>query len=64
MMALRALIAKNGKQIGDEAIQLHGGMGMTDEMSIGHYVKRLMMINLMFGDQGFFQKRFNQAAYS
>lgn len=62
--ALRTLVAKNGKLIGDEAIQLHGGMGLTDELDIGHYVKRLMMINLLFGDQTSFQKQFNQAAYA
>lgn len=61
--ALCALTAKNGKLIGDEAIQLHGGMGMTDELDIGHYVKRLMMINLMFGNGDFYQNRFNQVAY-
>jgi alkylation response protein AidB-like acyl-CoA dehydrogenase len=62
--ALRTLVAKNGKHIGDEAIQLHGGMGLTDEMNIGHYHKRMMMINLMFGDGDFFQQQFNQAAYA
>ncbi|RBP51586.1 acyl-CoA dehydrogenase family protein [Arenicella xantha] len=62
--ALRTLIAKNGKLIGDEAIQLHGGMGLTDELDVGHYVKRLMMINLLFGDQTSFQKKFNHAAYA
>ena len=61
--ALRVLVAKNGKHVGDEAIQLHGGMGLTEEMSVGHYVKRLMMINLMFGNGDFFQNQFNQVAY-
>lgn len=61
--ALRTLVAKNGKHVGDEAIQLHGGMGLTDEMNVGHYVKRLMMINLMFGNGDFFQHQFNQVAY-
>ena len=60
---LRTLMARNGKLIGDEAIQLHGGMGITDELDVGHYVKRLMMINLVFGNGDFFQKRFNQIAY-
>ncbi len=64
LTATRTLVAKNGKHIGDEAIQMHGGMGLTDEMPVGHYVKRLMMINLMFGDQSFFQERFNQVAYT
>jgi len=62
--ALRVLTAKNGKLIGDEAIQLHGGMGITDELDVGHYVKRLMMINLMFGNGDFFQDQFNQVSYS
>lgn len=61
--ALRTLTAKNGKLIGDEAIQLHGGMGLTDELSIGHYVKRMMMINLMFGNADFYQQRFNAVSY-
>lgn len=61
--ALRTLVAKNGKHIGDEAIQLHGGMGLTDEMNVGHYHKRIMMINLMFGNGDFFQHQFNQVAY-
>lgn len=62
--ALRTIVAKNGKHIGDEAIQLHGGMGLTDELNIGHYHKRMMMINLMFGNGDFFQHQFNQVAYS
>ncbi len=61
--ALRAIVAKYGKLVGDEAIQLHGGMGITDELDIGHYVKRLMMINLLFGNGDFFQNEFNQKAY-
>ncbi len=61
--ALRTITAKNGKLIGDEAIQLHGGMGLTDELAVGHYVKRMMMINLMFGNADFYQEQFNQIAY-
>ncbi|MFT7525522.1 MAG: alkylation response protein AidB-like acyl-CoA dehydrogenase [Arenicella sp.] len=61
---LRTIVAKYGKLVGDEAIQMHGGMGMTDELDVGHYVKRLMMINLLFGDKDFFQKQYNQLAYA
>jgi len=61
--ALRTLVAKNGKLIGDEAIQLHGGMGLTDELAVGHYVKRMMMINLMFGNADYYQEQFNQVSY-
>lgn len=61
--ALRTIVAKYGKLVGDEAIQMHGGMGITDELDVGHYVKRLMMINLLFGNGDFFQKQYNQLAY-
>jgi alkylation response protein AidB-like acyl-CoA dehydrogenase len=36
--------------IGEDAIQIHGGMGMTDEMAISHYFKRITMIDATFGD--------------
>lgn len=62
--ALKATVARYGKLIGEEAIQIHGGIGMTDELNIGHYVKRLMMINVSFGDGDFHQKKFNQLSYS
>ena len=61
--ALKATVARYGKTIGEEAIQLHGGIGMTDELNIGHYVKRLMMINTAFGDGDYHQKKFNQISY-
>ncbi len=62
--ALKASVAKYGKLIGEEAIQIHGGIGITDELNIGHYVKRLMTINVAFGDGDFHQKKFNQLSYS
>ena len=62
--ALKATVARYGKLIGEEAIQIHGGIGMTDELNIGHYVKRLMMINVSFGDGDYHQKKFNQLSYA
>jgi len=62
--ALKATVAKYGKLIGEEAIQIHGGIGITDELNIGHYVKRLMTINVTFGDGDFHQKKFNLLSYS
>jgi alkylation response protein AidB-like acyl-CoA dehydrogenase len=62
--ALKVMIGRNGKLIGDEAIQLHGGMGFTDELDVGHYVKRLMMINTTFGDADYQQQKFNRLTYS
>jgi alkylation response protein AidB-like acyl-CoA dehydrogenase len=43
-------VAKAAKFIGDQAIQIHGGMGMTDELAVGHYLKRLMAISAQLGD--------------
>lgn len=64
LAALKVMIGRNGKLIGDEAIQLHGGMGLTDELDVGHYVKRLMMINTTFGDADYQQQKFNRLSYS
>ena len=36
--------------VGEDAIQLHGGMGMTDELDVSHYFKRITMIETAFGD--------------
>ena len=38
-----------GKRVGEEAVQIHGGMGVTWEMDVSHYFKRLTAIGLMFG---------------
>lgn len=46
----KAYICKAARHIGQEAVQLHGGMGVTEELNIGHYFKRLTMISLTFGD--------------
>jgi len=62
--ALKVMMDKAGKQIFGEAIQIHGGMGITDELDIGHYAKRLMMINTTFGNGDFHQAKFNALRYS
>ena len=61
--ALKVMVDKAGKHIYGEAIQLHGGMGITDELDIGHYAKRLMMINAIFGNGDYHQGRFNALSY-
>ena len=53
-------ITKAGRHIGQEAVQLHGGMGMTDELGIGHYFKRLTAINSTLGDRHFHLERFKR----
>ena len=50
MSAAKVQIGRAAKHIGQEAIQLHGGIGMTMEYKAGHYFKRLTMIDMAFGD--------------
>lgn len=60
LLALKVMVGRAGKLIGGEAIQLHGGMGMTNELSVGFFVKRLMIINTLFGDADYHQQLFTQ----
>ena len=48
--AAKVQIGRSGRFIGQQAIQLHGGVGMTMEFKAGHYFKRLTMIDTAFGD--------------
>jgi pimeloyl-CoA dehydrogenase small subunit len=48
--AAKVQIGRSGKFIGQQSIQLHGGIGMTMEYKVGHYFKRMTMIDMMFGD--------------
>ncbi len=55
-------IGKAGRFVGQQAVQLHGGMGMTDELNVGHYFKRLTMIDTQFGNVDHQLKRYSEAA--
>lgn len=56
--AAKVLAGQAGRQLGQWAIQMHGAMGMTDECRVGHYAKRLMVINQLFGDASHHLRRF------
>lgn len=56
--AFKVQVGKSGRFVGQQAVQLHGGMGMTDELSVGHYFKRLTTIDTLFGNVDFHLKRF------
>ena len=60
LAALKAKVASAGKFIAHNAIQLHGGIGTTDELKIGHYFKRIAAINSQFGSRDFHLARFAQ----
>jgi pimeloyl-CoA dehydrogenase small subunit len=50
LSAAKVQIGRSGKFVGQQAIQLHGGIGMTMEYKVGHYFKRMTMIDTAFGD--------------
>ncbi|MGE0736853.1 MAG: acyl-CoA dehydrogenase family protein, partial [Alphaproteobacteria bacterium] len=62
--AAKAQIGQAGRKLGQEAIQMHGGIGMTDELALGHYFKRLTMIDTMFGNADYHLRRFADLAAS
>ena len=46
---LKVQVNRSGRYIADEAVQMHGGIGMTDELIVGHYLKRLLALNTLLG---------------
>ena len=55
---LKYQVGKAGRFIGQQAVQLHGGMGVTDELNVGHYFKRLTTVGTIFGNTDFHLKRY------
>ncbi|HJM59049.1 MAG TPA: acyl-CoA dehydrogenase [SAR86 cluster bacterium] len=56
--ALKHLIGKSGIFVGENAVQLHGGMGVTEELRVGHFFKRLLVIDSQFGNADFHLEKF------
>ena len=59
--AAKVQIGRSAKFVGQQSIQLHGGIGMTQEAKIGHYFKRLTMIENTFGDTDYHLRRVTEA---
>lgn len=57
----KALVGKVARQVAEETIQMHGGIGMTWEAAISHYAKRLVMIDHQLGDSLLHLERVAQA---
>ncbi|HVY90847.1 MAG TPA: acyl-CoA dehydrogenase family protein [Hyphomonadaceae bacterium] len=53
-------VGKAGKLISQDAVQIHGGMGMTDELNVGHYFKRVTMIESQFGNTDWHLRRYTE----
>lgn len=56
--------ARSARYVGAQAIQLHGGMGMTDDLAIGHYYKRLCLCETLFGDGEWYLRQLGARAHA
>jgi len=48
--SIKYLVGTAGQKVGEEAIQIHGGMGVTWDLDVAHFFKRLTVINRLFGN--------------
>ncbi|HEY2464849.1 MAG TPA: acyl-CoA dehydrogenase family protein [Steroidobacteraceae bacterium] len=58
--AAKAYIGQAGRLVGQHAVQMHGGMGVVDELIVSHYFKRLTMIDLSLGDADYHLASFSE----
>jgi alkylation response protein AidB-like acyl-CoA dehydrogenase len=56
--ALKVKLGEAGRFVAHQAVQLHGGMGMTDELAVGHHFKSLLLLNTLFGDADYHLDRY------
>ena len=58
---LKAQVGKLGKEVGESAIQIHGGLGLTDELNVGHFHKRLLAFDAQLGDHTYHTRMIGRA---
>jgi alkylation response protein AidB-like acyl-CoA dehydrogenase len=58
LSAAKVTVGQAARFIGQQAVQLHGGMGMTDELDVSHWFKRLLAVGTRFGDTDSHLQRF------
>ncbi len=56
--ALKVKVSEAGRFVAQQAVQLHGGIGMTDELCVGHHYKRLMILARLYGDEAWYLQKF------
>lgn len=59
--AAKVQIARSGRFVGQGAIQLHGGIGMSEEYKVGHYFKRMTVLERLLGDADYHLRRYTAA---
>ncbi len=60
--AAKIRVGKAARRVGEEAVQIHGAIGVTDEFDIGHYLKRLTTIQYLFGSTEYHRQRYVRLA--
>jgi alkylation response protein AidB-like acyl-CoA dehydrogenase len=58
LSAAKVVIAEAARFVGQQSVQLHGGMGMTDELKVSHWFRRLTAIEILYGDGDFHLQRY------
>ena len=61
LSAAKSRIGKAARKVSQESVQIHGGIGVTDELDVGHYFKRLTSIQYLFGSTDWHTRRFAAA---
>ncbi len=56
--ALKVKLAEAGRLVSQQAVQLHGGIGMTDELAVSHYFKRIHLLARLYGDEAYYLQRY------
>ena len=54
-------VGQAGRYVSQSAIQMHGGIGMTEEYAVGHYFRRCMVLERLFGDPAYYLQRLSEA---
>ena len=62
--ALKVKVAEAGRLVAHEAVQIHGGIGMSDELVVGHLLKRLLLLSQLFGGEDYHLQRFARLRHS
>ena len=56
-------VGQAGRYVSQSAIQMHGGIGMTEEYAVGHYFRRCMVIERLFGDTAYYLQKLADAVH-
>jgi len=59
---LKVKLAEAGRFVSQQAVQLHGGIGMSDELAVGHHFKRLLLLSKLYGDEDYHLQRYMDLA--